>query len=187
MLLPLGPKRRSLAVIVVIAGILTFFVPLVRTHPPVLQTADWSSFDIVRQVYLGNLPQPICERCGEPMIRSLLALPFNITLVYGLLLYALSALCFRDTARVLAWIGIIGVIFSLDSYMLWGGTNFATKWQFESTLYGEPQSLQPSAKGPVLYGWLTIALLTVMVALILIAIHKDIDTERTSSGARTDG
>ena len=177
---PLGRKRRSMALLVVTAGILTFFVPLVSTHPPVLQTTDWSPFDIVRQMYLGRLPQPICERCGEPIIRSLLALPFQVTLVYGLMLSALAVLCRRATAAALAWIGIIGVVFSLDTYMLRGGTNFAAKWGFEWTFYGQPQSLEPSAQGPVLYGWLTIALLTVMVALVFIAVREDLDTELTS-------
>jgi hypothetical protein len=82
--LAMGPKRRSLALVVVAGGILTFFVPLVSTYPPVLQITDWSPFNIVRQMYLGHLPQPICERCGEPVIRSLLALPFDITVVYAL-------------------------------------------------------------------------------------------------------
>jgi hypothetical protein len=38
---PLGPKRRLLALIVVAGGILTFFLPLISTQPPVLQTSDW--------------------------------------------------------------------------------------------------------------------------------------------------
>ena len=182
---PMGPKRRSLALIVVVGGILTFFVPLVSTHPPVWQTTDWSSFDIVRQMYLGHLPRPSCERCGEPMIRSLLALPFEVTVVYGLMFSALVVLCLRKTAATLAWIGIVGVIFSLDTYILQGGTNFAAKWGFEWTFYGQPQSLGPSAKGPVSYGWLTIALLTVMVALVFIAIREDLDSERIWKCLRT--
>jgi len=172
---PMGPKRRSLALIVVAGGILTFFVPLVSTRPPVLRTTDWSPFDIVRQMYLGHLPQPICERCGEPMIRSLLALPFDVAVVYGLMLSALGALCFRKTA-VLAWIGIVGITFSLQTYMVTGGTNFATKWGFEWTFYGQPQSLQSSAKGPVFYGWLTTALLMVMCAIVFVATREDLDT-----------
>jgi hypothetical protein len=180
---PLGPKRRSMALIVVVGGIVTFFLPLVSTHPPVLQTSDWSPLDIVRQMYLGRLPQPICERCGEPAIRSLLALPFDVTVVYGLMLSALVTLCLRKSTA-LAWIGIVGVGFSLDTYMFKGGTNFVTKWGFEWTFYGQPQSLQPSARGPVLYGWLTTALLTVMVALVFIAIREDFDTKRTSKALR---
>jgi hypothetical protein len=172
-----------MALIVVVGGIVTFFLPLVSTNPPVLQTSDWSPFDILRQIYLGHLPQPICERCGEPAIRSLLALPFEVTVVYGLMLSALVAVWLRKSAA-LAWIGIVGVYFSLDTYMLKGGTNFAAKWGFEWTFYGQPQSLQPSARGPVLYGWLITALLTVMVALVFIAIREDFDTERTSKALR---
>ena len=59
---PLGPTRRLLAVLVLIAGLLTFFLPLISTHPPVSHTSLWSPFDIVRQMYLGHLPQPPCER-----------------------------------------------------------------------------------------------------------------------------
>jgi hypothetical protein len=58
-----------------------------------------------------------------------------------------------------------------------GGTNFDTKWEFEWTFYGRPKSLEPSANGPVLYGWLTVALLIVMVALVYRATCEDFDAE----------
>jgi hypothetical protein len=180
---PLGPKRRLLALIVVAGGILTFFLPLISTQPPVLQTSDWSPFAIVRQIYIGRLPQPICERCGEPAIRSLLALPLDVAVVYGLILSALVVLCVRKSAA-LAWIGIVGANLSLATYMLRGGTNFATKWEFEKTFYGEPQSLASSSNGPVLYGWLTFALLLVMCALVFVAIREDLDAPTGGPGCR---
>ncbi|HUB02152.1 MAG TPA: hypothetical protein VL983_05680, partial [Terriglobales bacterium] len=83
------------------AGILTFFAPLVSTNPPVTQITRWSPFSIVRQMYLGKLPEPTCERCGEPAVRSLLALPVLVMAVYALMLLALFALCFSD-AQALA-------------------------------------------------------------------------------------
>jgi hypothetical protein len=58
-----------------------------------------------------------------------------------------------------------------------GRTNFDTKWEFEWTFYGHPKSLEPSANGPVFYGWLTVAPLTVMVALVYIATREDFDAE----------
>jgi hypothetical protein len=48
------------------------------------------------------------------------------------------------------------------------GANFATKWEFEKTFYGEPQSLARSRKGPVLYGWLTFVQVLVMCALVFV-------------------
>lgn len=172
---PLGSRRRALALIVVGGGVLTFFAPLVSTHPPVVQTTHWSPFNIVRQIYLGNLPQPICQRCGEPMVRSLLALPLDVTAVYVLMIVALVVLCFREGTAALARTALIGICFSLHTYMPRGGTNFDTKREFEWTFYGHPKSLEPSVNGPVFYGWLTVALLTVMVALVYIATREDFD------------
>jgi hypothetical protein len=103
-----------------------------------------------------------------------LALPLDVAVVYGLILSALVVLCLRKSAA-LAWIGIVGANFSLATYMLRGGTNFATKWEFEKTFYGEPQSLASSSNGPVLYGWLTFAFLLVMCALVFVAIREDLD------------
>ena len=168
-----------MAMFVVMGGVLTFFLRLISTHPPVFHTSHWSPFEIVRQMYLGHLPQPICERCDEPMVRSCLALPFQVTLVYGLMLAALVVACLRKSTA-LAWIGILGVGLSLGIYMFRGGANFATKWEFEKTFHGQPQSLDPSSKGPVLYGWLTFALLAVMFAFVLIAVREDIDTSDSS-------
>ena len=176
---PLGPKRRTVAILVVMLGILTFFLPLISTQPPVLHRSHWSPFDIVRQMYLGHLPQPICERCNEPIVRSCLALPFDVTLIYGLMLFALVVAWLRKSTT-LAWTGILGVSLSLGTYMFRGGTNFATKWEFEKTFYGQPQSLDPSSKGPVLYGWLSFALLAVMFLFVLIAIRENIDKSNSS-------
>lgn len=173
---PLGPKRRSLALMVVVGGILTFFVPLVSTNPPVVGTTEWSPFSIVRQMYFGRLPQPICETCGEPIIRSLLALPPFVTIVYALMISALVALCFPAAPVALARMGLIGIVLSLDTYMFRGGVNFVTKWEFEKTFYGDPQSLAPSSNGPVHYGWLTVAMFAVMGALVFIATHEDLDS-----------
>jgi len=174
----LGPKRRTMAILVAIGGCLTFFLPLISTHPPVFFTSHWSPFDIVRQMYLGHLPQPVCERCNEPVPRSCMALPILVDSIYGLMLCALVVAWFRNSRR-LAWIGIVGAWLSLGTYMFRYGTNFATKWEFETTFYGQPQSLNSSSEGPVLYGWLTLALLAVMAALVFIAVREDIDAKRS--------
>jgi hypothetical protein len=97
------------------------------------------------------------------------------------MLTALGAICFRRSAA-LAWIGIAGVAFSLDTYMLKGGTNFATKWGFEWTFYGRPQSLKPSTNGPVFYGWLTITLSTVMGAVVFVATRDGLDNPHGGLG-----
>jgi hypothetical protein len=177
---PLGSTRRTLAVIIVLAGVLTFFVPLVSTHPPVVQRTRWSPFAIVRQMYLGSLPQPICERCGEPVIRSLLALPVYISMVYLLLIFALVRLGFRNATASIANTSLIGIWFSLSTYMFRGGTNFRTEVEFERTFYGYSRSLGPSDNGPVFYGWLTLVLLAALTALLFIATHEDLDAETAS-------
>jgi hypothetical protein len=126
---PLGRRRRLLALLAVGAGLLTFFVPLVTIDPPVLGITHWSAFNTVTSMYEGKLSQPVCERCGEPLIRSMLALPIEISVVYLLFGCALVALCFSESPKILAVLASIGSIVCLNA-------GYATMWAFEETFYG---------------------------------------------------
>jgi phosphatidylglycerophosphate synthase len=156
---PLG-RQRSLALSIVIAGILTFFGSFVTIDPPVAGMTQWSPFKIVLQMYYGALPSPPCERCGEPLIRSILALPLMVTLDYVLMAAALFVLCFSRQSKAIFYIAIIGTCFSGSS--LW---RIATRLEFQETFYGT------AAGGHVGYGALLVTHVVVMGALLLVSLQ----------------
>jgi hypothetical protein len=81
---PMGRRRRALALLAVVAGLLTFFLPLVTTDPAVMGRSRWSPWNISWQIYEGNLPPSI---------------PFMATAVYLLLVLAFGAICLRFITR----------------------------------------------------------------------------------------
>jgi len=167
---PSGTSR-ALAFSIVIAGILTFFFPFVRTDPPVAGLARWSCLDIVLQVYNGLLPRPICERCGEPAVRVFFALPLTVTLEYVLLIVALLVLLSAKPAKILYGIVLFGVYLFLRGE--WG---IATRWGFEETFFGI------SRRGHVHYSGLLVVHLVVMGVLFLACL--DLRDEESSRKAR---
>ena len=153
-----GLSQRASALLVIAIGLLTFFLPLITVDPPVLDTTHWSAFDIVRQMYRGNLHAPPCERCGVPLVRAFVALPAPVTAIYLMLVVALVPLLVPYAMNTVAAISGLGGIASL---YLW---RRGTAWAFEDTFYGHWSDLRH-----VHYAWLQLALLGVMVALFLIA------------------
>ena len=167
---PSGTSR-LLALSIVSAGILTFFYPFVTTDPTVAGAVRWSPFDIALQMFNGVLPAPACERCGEPLIRTLLALPFMVTIQYFFMMAAGVALCSHKSARVTIWIAAFGIYNCLR-----GEYGAATRQEFERTFFGL------SRRGHVHYGELLAAHLVVMVAIVLTSL--DLRDEESSEQAR---
>ena len=128
----------------------------------VIDTTHWSAFKIVSEMYLGNLHADTCERCGEPSIRALLALPVAITATYLLMVVALVPLSAPYALNTVAAIAGLGAMNSL--YL----SRSATAWAFEKTFYG-----RASGVGHVHYFGLQLTLFVVMAALFLIAIGGD--------------
>ena len=155
---PFGLHPRASALLVIALGLLTFFLPLITVDPPVLDTTHWSAFNIVLQMYRGNLHAPACERCGVPLVRAFVALPAPVTAIYLLMLVALVPLSVPYAMNTVAAISGLGGIASL---YLWRP---GTAWAFEATFYGHW-----SRVARVHYGLLQLALLGVMAALFLIA------------------
>jgi hypothetical protein len=160
--LPSGARPRLSALLVIALGLATFFLPLINVDPPVLNTIRWSAFDIVQQMYQGNLHAPVCERCGEPAVRALVALPFLVTAIYLLMVVALFPLVSPYAMNTLAVISALGGIGSL--YL----RRNATARDFERTFYGHWSDVRH-----VHYGLLQLALLGIMGTLFLIAINGD--------------
>jgi hypothetical protein len=111
-------------------------------------------------MYKGVLPFPVCERCGEPSVRSLLALPLWITAQYFLMVLALVALCFRRSSKVLLTIAAVGIYEGVR-----GGWDVGTRLEFLGTFFGLSRS------GHVHYGELLVAHVMVMGALLLVSLE----------------
>jgi hypothetical protein len=157
-----GLPPRSSALLVLVLGLLTFFVPLVTVDRPVLDTTHWSAFKIVWEMYRGNLHADTCERCGELPVRALLALPVTITATYLLMVVApvpLSVPYALDTVAALAELGAINSLYL---------SRRATALAFEETFYGRASDVRH-----VHYVGLQLTLFGVMAALFLIAISGD--------------
>jgi hypothetical protein len=167
---PSGTSR-ALALSIVIAGILTFFYPFITTDPPVGSVTRWSCFDIVLQMYNGVLPPPICERCGEPIVRTLLALPFMVTVEYALLIAALLALSSTRPAKAIRGIVLFGVYAFFRGE--WGT---GTRMEFERTFFGLRR------RGHVHYSGLLVTQLIVMAILFLASL--DLRDEESAREAR---
>jgi len=164
---PLGRRRRSLAFLAIVAGLLTFFLPLVTTHPAVMGRSHWSPWNISRQIYEGNLPPSI---------------PLMATVSYLLLMVAFGALCLTSSRDVLAKIAIFGFFTS----WFWRGD----RRSFEVLFYGDvhyevTRYHYLGIVSHVGFGDLTIVLLGAMGSLLYIALKEDLDLEPVTESSAT--
>lgn len=160
---------RFIALSVLAVGLLTFFYPLITTDPLVAGVTRWSPFEIVVQMYNGVLPPPICERCGEPAIRALLAVPFWVIFEYLLMVVALVILGLRMPVRIVTWISVAALYSALRGRL-------STRLEFEGTFFGL------SRHGHVYDGALLAAHLVVMGVLFLASL--DLSYEQASQEAK---
>jgi len=162
---PLGRRRRSLAFLAVLAGLLTFFLPLVTTNPAVIGQSHWSPWNISWQIYEGNL---------HPSI------PFMATLIYMLLVVAVVALWLSPSRDGLA----ITAIFGLFTSLFWRRDMRSFEMLFYGDVHYEVTRYHYLALvRHVRFGDLTIVLLGAMGALLYIAFNEDLDTESSSKSA----
>ena len=153
-------------------GLLTFFFPLVSIDRPFEGRARWSPFNVVDEMYQGRLPKPTwCERCGEPMVSSLVALPFDVSLNYLMLVLALVALRFSESPGLLGGLAFIAAMKSG-----WAQNSHSTARGFAATLQCPIRQVH--------CGWLTVALLCSMAALFYISVTPVLD--RTPSTNQPD-
>ncbi len=161
---PLNTNRLLVALIVAF-GFLTFFWSFISVEPPVAGKTRWSCLTIVQQMYRGTLPTPVCERCGEPEVRALVALPFTVALNYVCMAAALAAISLGKPAKTLIGIALFGTCSSLSF------RSIATRLEFQGTFYGI------SRQGHVHSINLFVAHVVVFVALFLVALDMR-DKER---------
>jgi hypothetical protein len=162
---PLGPRRRSILRIVATVGILTFFVPLIATDPPVLSKAQWSVFDLALHVCQRELPP------SNHWATDLVKLPPDPALLYLLLLSIMVVLFFPSLHRHLAAMSAIGILLNSE---MW-------KFQdvdFERTFYGHlSYNSNSSLARHVGIGQLVLALLVVFGSVLFVVVQEDLEGE----------
>lgn len=166
----MGRRRVSLAFLAIVSGLMTFFVPLVTTDPPVLGRGHWSPWDIFSAITIGELP---IKR--DDLLSSL---PIMATAIYVLLIIALVALGFSRSPRILARVAAVGCFTS----WFWRGDRIS----LEEMFYGDFSYHRFSLVRHVGFGGLTLCLLGVMGSLLFIAMNEDID-EHPSPKSRQTG
>jgi hypothetical protein len=162
---PLGPRRRSILLVIIAAGILTFFVPLMTTDPPVLGRTQWSVFDLALHVCQRELPPSDHWRI------DLVKLPPDPALLYLLLLFLLVVLLFPSLHRHLAAMAAIGILVNSE---MWKFQDL----DFERTFYGH-LSYNPnfSLARHVGIGQLVLALLAVYGSVLFVVVQEDLEGE----------
>jgi hypothetical protein len=168
---PVVGHRRAACLLIILAACLTFFMPLITVDPPVHGTARWSPFAVVLQVYKGNLNAPVCERCGEPWVRAVIALPVTLSGIYALLLLTLVPL-----SVPYAWNTVAGMAFVAGLGALYMG-RYGTRVAMDRIFYGSFLhsyrlfSYRPQAH----YFALQICLIAACAALFVISASSNAD------------
>lgn len=169
----LPSTSRPLALSIVLAGLLSFFWPLVTSEPSVAGVNRWSCFQVVEKMYVGELPAPICETCDDPRIRALLALPLTVDLNYLVGLVAGFVLGMSEPATPLMCISLLG------GYQCVRGWDLALRIEWNRTLFGN------SGLGHVHYNGLMMTHLLIISLLFLVGLDlRDEQRDEESSEER---
>ena len=105
---PLSSRSWSMALLLILLGLGTFFAPLFRTDPPVLGHTYWSPLEIVMQLQEGRLPVT-AYRQHEPWAMDPVVWAF--ALQYAPLLVALVAVAVLSSTNLLRGAAIWGALF----------------------------------------------------------------------------
>jgi hypothetical protein len=89
---PFGKKRKRIAIILAF-GLSSFFVPLIKTVPPVMARTQWSTFMVVYQLSQGNLPHSVTDLLITPIEVAAIYLMLAVLLVGVLRSCWLASLC----------------------------------------------------------------------------------------------
>jgi hypothetical protein len=150
----LGPRRKLLAIAVLGVGLLTFFVPLITTDPPVLGKTHWSMFDIVSNVYAGDF---------FPSRAEIVAFPVAVPMAYLLMLCSL-VMCFFRSQGALPSAAIAGMLLAVRAW-------YWEKNDFERMFYTAGSTAWPHVD----VGLLAISLLVVIGVFLFITTSENLD------------
>lgn len=160
-----GPRRKLLATIIVGAGLLTFFLPLINTMPSILNKTQWSMYEIVIDVYNGRL---------FPDRTDVILFPVEILIIYFNLLGALIIVYFWSSQRALSFMSVVGMWFAVRSWY-WKKDDFDFMFSSARGLTSMPQ---------VSLGVLSMSLFGTMLALLFITTCDTLDSEIEPKASR---
>ena len=157
---PLGKRRKQLACLVVLAGIVVSGAPIVSTSPQVDGRNFWSVCEIGLRIRDGRI--------------SLEDMPITLVVVYALLLIYLIAMMVPYSEKMLFAISVAGMTMSIGS-MKWD----RNAW--ELMFFGDLDV--GSSTGRVGFRLLAFLLFAVMAGLFFISITKELDGAPRKPGA----
>jgi hypothetical protein len=179
----LTPSGKSWALVVIVAGLLTFFAPLITTDSPVLGKTRWSVFDVTRHLAAGDLP-PASRRPNDP-VDLYVGLGLSLWPVYLLWLYAAAAvlLSLKSLSRKLTIVGCAGIFIAAETWQWHKNT-------FEEILNGGWSYHNLQLVRHVGFGQLIFTIAVVMGVLVCIArdtnSNADISPEKVKRGESSD-
>lgn len=162
---PLGPRRRSILLVIIAIGILTFFVPLMTTDPPVLHMTHWSLFTMLLRIFQGELPPSHTWHLSLD-VGYILFFFLGPVIIYLVMLCLLTVLYFPALHRHLAAMAGFGA-FATEEMWRWD------RYDFEVTFYGH-------SGFPVRHvglGQLVMALLAVFGSALYVLVHDELDED----------
>lgn len=101
----LGKRRRGMALLLALAGLTTFVVPLIGTDPPVLQQAWWSPLAIIEATQAGRLPlgMPAAAVTAADLAVQYFDWLYGFLFAYGMLAVAFLAIIVGASIRTIRW------------------------------------------------------------------------------------
>ncbi|HUJ94261.1 MAG TPA: hypothetical protein VLW84_03275 [Terriglobales bacterium] len=152
-----SPRRKLFAAVVLGAGFLTFFLPLIGIDHPVLNRTQWSMFDVISNVYHGTL---------FPSRTELGSIPIALPIIYLIMLCSFLVICFFRSQNALRFATIAGILLAVRSWY-WERTDFERMFHSASGSQAWPHvNLAP----------LSLSLLGLMSALLYITITDNLDS-----------
>lgn len=165
----LGPRRRQMALIVILMGLATFVTPLISTDSPVLGRTQWSPLEIAEGLSTGKLPI-VRYATSNPAYRRVeltLALSLGFGSIYLFLIGIAAAILFFPSPKFVGYSAGSAAAFIL------GELQFYDSSSLQMTLYGVPSV--SSSDGRTHIGVFYMTLLTLCGLLALIAAWKELD------------
>jgi hypothetical protein len=165
---PLGRKRRGIAILFLALGLCSFFEPLIKVDPAVMNRTRWSPFTIARELYQGNLAHSVSD---------VLFAPLEVGGIYLLFLAALIAVLSSRSQKFVLTIGAIGAALCLEVFDF-GDIDFERLFYgFVGLHRGVPETIEDVMRRSVDIRGLEYVLLLVCGVLVFLCLHENMDDE----------
>jgi hypothetical protein len=158
----LGPRRGLLAVVLAAAGLLTFFLPLIRTEPPAMGLMKWSLWSIFRAIQNDTLPGLV-----DSSFVTLLGFVYAVLLID---LIGLFVSPIFSVPKIQATIALVEVGASCEAKFSYFGQKH---WDLTTMFYGRHS-------GHVNLDHLLTDLIVILAALLLVSLDAMLDVDRVS-------